>query len=99
MRNHVKLGVSLKMLAMGLVDLWGIADLHCRKVESRKISVNELFVYGNHIKLEVSLHFWWIWPTVRPAHWYLGLYRDLTFASTIGVKMRPMSKDAKFHNV
>ena len=64
-----------------------------------KSAVNKLFVYGNHIMFEVSLHFWWIWPTVRPANWYLILYRDLTFASTIGVKMRPMSKDAKFHNV
>ena len=41
-RNHVKLGISLRvryvrwMLAMGLADLWEIADLHCRKVQSTK---------------------------------------------------------------
>ena len=40
--NHVKLGVFSKGTAlcggcaMGLADLWGIADLHCRKVESTK---------------------------------------------------------------
>ena len=22
-------------------------------------------IYDNHIMFEVSLHFWWIWPTVR----------------------------------
>ena len=34
-RNHVKLRV-LYCVAMGLVDLWGIADLYCQKVESTK---------------------------------------------------------------
>ena len=37
--NHVKLVVSPRILycvAMGLADLLGIADLHCRKVESNK---------------------------------------------------------------
>ena len=41
--NHVKLDVSprilycaLWILAMGLADILGIADLHCRKVESTK---------------------------------------------------------------
>ena len=41
-RNHVKLRVSLRVLycvvvvVAGLADLWGIADLHCQKVESTK---------------------------------------------------------------
>ena len=42
-RNHVKLrGFSKDTLLfggywlMGLADLWGIADLHCPKVESTK---------------------------------------------------------------
>ena len=40
--NHVKQGVSLRILycvvdtTMGLADLWGIANLHCWKVESTK---------------------------------------------------------------
>ena len=44
-RNHVKLGVSLKVfycVAMGLTDLWGNADLHCQKVESTKWLRNKL---------------------------------------------------------
>ena len=42
MRNHVKLGVSLRVLycvvdtGYGLGRSLGIADLHCRKVESTK---------------------------------------------------------------
>ena len=28
------------------------------------------YIYDKYIKLEVSLHFWWIWPTV----WLLLLY-------------------------
>ena len=42
MRNHVKLGVPLRILnyvvdtAYGLGKSLGIADLHCRKVESTK---------------------------------------------------------------
>ena len=36
--NHVKLGVSLRALycVVGLADLWGIVDLHGRKVKSTK---------------------------------------------------------------
>ena len=40
--NHIKLGVSLRVLycvsdtGYGLGNLWGIADLHCKKVESNK---------------------------------------------------------------
>ena len=26
---------------------------------------NIAIIHGNHIKFEVSLHFWWIGPTVR----------------------------------
>ena len=44
MRNHVKLfskgavrrTAVYSILAMGLADLLGIADLHCQKVESTK---------------------------------------------------------------
>ena len=40
--NSGQVGFSLRalsvwwILAMGLADLWGIADLHCQKVESTK---------------------------------------------------------------
>ena len=42
MHKHVKQGVSQRystewwILAMGLADLSGIADMHCQKVESTK---------------------------------------------------------------
>ena len=29
---------------------------------------NLTHIYDNHIKFKVSLHFWWIWPTVTVTH-------------------------------
>ena len=45
---------------------------HSKKLGSltRKLLISH--IYDNHIKFEVSLHFWWIWPTV----WYPKILRD-----------------------
>jgi hypothetical protein len=38
-RNHIKLGIGSFVMNFnrgGLADLWGIAEVHCQKVESTK---------------------------------------------------------------